>query len=474
MKKFQLFVLSIISILTFTKCDDDTAMIGGSIVPGNDTISYSSMRVYAKSKSIMANDSILANTSKVYLGRFTDPETNTVFTSDFISQFNCVEDYGFPENGVIGDSAQSIELKLFFNNYFGDSLNTMTCEVYELDNTLQEGVPYYTNIDPTEFYDSNKKPIATKTYCAIDNTVADSIKLDDSYTPNITIKLPNELGKRFIDKFYEKDENGNSVGKINFSNSEEFINNVFKGVYVKTTQGDGTVIYVSMARINVAFQYYVKGSSGEMDSIASGIATFSSTQEVLQVNKFNNNNLKEFIEGETDCTYLRTPAGVFTQVELPINDIVASNDTLNSVKIKFTRYNSNSDNGAYTYTAPTRLLMVRKCDMYGFFLKNKLANSVTSYTTTFDSSNNEYAFNNISHLINYCAREYEAGMASDPDWENKNPDWNKVVLIPINITTDTNGNTVAINHNLSMTNARLIGGENDKIAIDVITSRFHD
>ncbi len=472
MKKFQLLILSIVSILAFTRCDDETAMIGSSIVPGSDTISYTSMRLYAKSKSIMANDSILANTNRVYLGRFTDPETNTVFTSDFLAQFNCVENYGFPEEKVIGDSALSIELKLFFNSYFGDSLNTMQCEVYELDNTLKEGTPYYTNIDPTEFYDDSKEPLATKSFCAIDYTVADSTKLDDGYTPSITIKLPSELGKRFISKYYEKDQSGNSIGKLYFSNSEEFINNVFKGVYVRTTQGDGTVIYVSMARINVSFQYKVKGSSG--DSIASGIATFSSTQEVLQVNKFNNGNLKEFIESATDCSYLRTPAGVFTQVELPIKEIVENNDTLNSVKIKFTRYNSNNINGVYAYTAPSRILMVRKNDMHSFFLKNKLANNITSYTTTLNTASNEYEFNNISRLVNFCANEYEAGMASDPDWESKNPDWNKVVLIPISITTDSNGNIVAINHNLSMTNARLRGGDSDEIAVDVVTSKFNN
>lgn len=474
MKKLQLILISIISILTFTRCDDETAMIGSSIVPDSDTISYSSMRLYAKSKSIMANDSILANSSRVYLGRFTDPETNTVFTSDFIAQFNCVENYGFPDNGVIGNSVKSIELKLFFNSYFGDSLNTMKCEVYELDNTLEEGIPYYTNIDPTEFYNPDKAPLATKVYCAKDETIPDSIRLDDNYTPSITIKLPNELGERFISKYYEKDKNGNHIGKINFSNSEEFINNVFKGVYVKSSQGDGTVLYISMARLNVSFDYFVKGASGEMDSITSGIATFSSTQEVLQVNKFNNGNLKELVENETSCTHLRTPAGVFTEVELPIDEIMANNDTINSVKIKFTRYNSNENNGTFKYTAPSRILMVRKSDMYSFFLKNKLANNVTSYTTTLNPSSNEYEFNNISRLINYCVCEYETGTASDPNWASKNPDWNKVVLIPISIITDSNGNIVAINHNLSMTNTRLRGGENDEIAVDVITSKFNN
>ena len=35
------------------------------------------MTFYAKSRSILANDSILASTNRVYLGKYTDPETGT-------------------------------------------------------------------------------------------------------------------------------------------------------------------------------------------------------------------------------------------------------------------------------------------------------------------------------------------------------------------------------------------------------------
>jgi hypothetical protein len=427
------------------------------------------MTFYAKSRSILANDSILANTNSVYLGKYTDPETGTVFSSDFIAQFNCVEDYGFPEC-VLGDSAYKIELKLFYNSYFGDSLNTMKCEVYELDKTLEEGVPYYTNINPEEFYNTQSEPIAEKTYCAIDNAIADSIKDGDDYTPSITIELPRELGHRFIKKYYETDENGVHTGKEYFANSESFISNILKGLYVKSTQGDGTVIYVSMARINLYFQHYIKDSNGE-DSLATAIATFSSTKEVLQVNKFNNENLQTLID-DNSCTYLKTPAGIFTEVELPIVEITEGTDTLNLTKITFTRYNQKNDY-QYKYSVPSGLLMVRKSDMYNFFLKNKSYDKITSFYTTFNSTYNQYVFNNISRLINYCYAEYEKNVAADPDWVTKNPDWNKVVLIPVTTTTDSNGNIVGITHDLEMSSVRLRGGDKD-IAIKVVTSSFNE
>lgn len=471
MKRIIYLLFIAISAVGLFSCDDNTDMLGTTIVPDGDKIEIDTVTFYAKSRSILANDSILANTNRVYLGRYTDPESDAVFLSDFIAQFNCVEDYGFPSDGVIGDSVVKIELKLFYNSYFGDSLNTMGCAVYELDRTLEEGVPYYTNIDPTEFYDEDKAAIAEKAYCAIDYAIHDSIRYGDDFTPSITIPLPQELGNRFIQKYYETDANGDSIGKSYFANSENFIDNVLKGLYVKTTQGDGTVIYVSMARLNVHFSHYVKSSSGKKDSIATAIATFSSTKEVLQVNKFNNGDLSKLVE-DNSCTYLKTPAGIFTEVELPVKEIIANTDTLNLTKITFTRYNQTSDY-MYRYSIPAVLLMVRKSEMYDFFLKNKSYDNKTSFYSTFSSTYNQYVFNNISRLINYCNAEYEKGIASDPAWEEKNPDWNKVVLIPVSTTKDSNGNIVGMTHDLKMNSIKLRGGK-DNTAIKIVTSRFKD
>lgn len=472
MKTVKYLIIALFAILTVAACDDDTANIGSSIIPESDKITVDTLTVYAKSRSILVNDSILANANNVYLGRYSDPETGSIFSSSFIAQFNCVEDYGFPADGVIGDSTLSVELKLFYNSFFGDSLNTMMCEVYELDRTLQEGTPYYTNIDPTEFYDENKGPIATKNYCAIDNTVPDSIKWGDDYTPSITVKLPNSIGKHFLDKYYEVDANGDSIGKINFSNSEEFIKNVFKGVYVRNSQGDGTVMYISMARLNVEFAYKTKTEAGK-DTTLTGIATFSSTKEVLQVNKFDNGNLQALADDKS-CTYIKTPAGIFTEVELPIKEIAEKTDTLNSVKITFTRYNNTTDN-AFTYGIPATLLMVRKSQLYDFFLKNKIYDNITSYISNYTSGSNDYTFSNISRLVNYCIQEHEKGTETDGDWETKNPDWNKVVLIPVTLNKDaTTGNTVSLSHNHGMTSARLKGGEKNPIAINIVSSKFNN
>ena len=462
--------MAIATLLTFTQCDDNTGSIGGSLVPENDIITAETKTFYATSNTIMANDSILANTSDVYLGMYTDEESGTVFSSSFVTQFGCTEDFEFPMEGVVDDSASYTKLRLYFNEYYGDSLNAMRCEVYELDNTLQEGVPYYTNFDPEELYDVEKKPLAAKTFNVIDYNVHDTILNSDNYARHIEIALPNSIGNRFISKFYEKDAEGNIVGKKYFANSEVFINDIFKGIYVKCVQGDGTILKIYRARIDVGFKRLIKSSSGAMDSIQALSAPFYSGKEVLQTNKFDNNDLKPLLD-EKEYTYIKTPAGLFTEVKLPICELVENCDTINSAKMVFTRYN---EEGGSMNSAHGTLLMVRKADMYKFFLKNKLNDGETSYLTSFVNSNNEYVFSNIANLFKHCYKEYTEGVQKDSDWETKNPDWDKVVLIPVTTTEDSNGSVVKILHDISISSMRLRGGTEYEIPIEVVTSKFKE
>jgi hypothetical protein len=119
--------------------------------------------------------------------------------------------------------------------------------------------------------------------------------------------------------------------------------------------------------------------------------------------------------------------------------------------------------------------MVRKSEMYKFFTDNKLYDNITSYVASYNISNNKYMYYNIARLINYCAEEYIKGTDEDANWEENNPDWNKVVLIPITINSDeSTGSVVSISHCHDLTSARLVGGESSPITISIISSKFNN
>jgi hypothetical protein len=309
-----------------------------------------------------------------------------------------------------------------------------------------------------------RKAFSAKGISAEDSTYTytDSYGYTQSYTSYWqSVKLPTSLGQLMYDKYIES--NG-----AYYKNSEEFIKNVLKGFYVSCTHGDGTILYVDDMQLILSFKYLVKSSSGKVDSLATGGSVFAATKEVIQANRFRNSDrLKELIK-DPNCTYLKTPAGIFTEVTLPIEEIAEQHmrDTLNAVSLTFTRYNEKQDS-KYPMGIPQYLLMVRKKDMYDFFEKNKLYNSQTSFLAQYVSSGetaNTYSFNNIAALVTYCINEKKSG-------ENKK-DWDKVVLIPVKVDTDASGNIIGVKSNLDMESAALRGGEKDKIKMQVLYTTF--
>ena len=119
---------------------------------------------------------------------------------------------------------------------------------------------------------------------------------------------------------------------------------------------------------------------------------------------------------------------------------------------------------------PQYVLMVRKKDMFSFFEENKIIDNKTSFLSSYSSSNNTYTFTNIAPLSTYCIEERKKGITAaggDPEkeedgkkWDAENPDWNRVVIIPVKAVSNSNNEIVEISNSLGMESAMLKGGTN--------------
>lgn len=446
-------------------CDDTTNGIGDSIIANGDPIPAGAATYNVLTRSVLA-DSVYARTSTAYLGNYTDPHFGE-FTADFITQFNCTDDFEFPETIK---EVTGLELRMYYDAYFGDPQNAMRMQIDTLDKVIPERdlSTFYTSVDPSQYYDVHSKPIARKAFAARGASVKDStINNYDSYG-NLSsysyywqeVKLPTSLGQHMLDK-YKEDNN-------NYKDAEKFIKNVLKGFYVHCTHGDGTILYINDMQLRLSFNYLIESSSGKVDSLVNGAAVFAATKEVIQANHFKNSErLQELVEN-ADYTYLKTPAGIFTEVELPIEEIMETHlrDTLNAASITFTRYNEKSDS-KYPMGIPQNLLLVRKCDMYDFFEKNETYDGITSFVASYTStggSANTYSFPNIASLITTCINEKKEG--------KHGTDWNKVVLIPVKTESDSNGAITGIKSNLEMESACLVGGEKNPLKLQILYTTF--
>lgn len=481
MKTIIYTVIAIMSCITIASCDDTTDSIGNSLTDNMDMLKVATDTFNVATRSIVA-DSVLSRSTTGYLGKIRDIETGNYITGDFMAQFSTLENYKLPEKDSIvslqdGEViADSCSIRLFYTDYYGDSLATMNITAYEMNEPMKEGVKYYSNFDPiAEGLIRNDGMKVNKTYTLTDLSISDEDRADESsYTPNIKINLNkpytdkngvtyNNYGTYIMRMYYEDPDR--------FKNSYNFIHEVCPGFYFKTNDGIGSMAYITVSQLNIYFRYL-------NDSTYVGTTSFSATEEVLQTTNISNDkqNIADLANDNT-CTYLKTPAGIFTEITLPVDEITEnhSNDTINTAKISLTRINNNTHD-EYSLSAPSTLLMIPKDSLYTFFENGDNVDYKKSFIATYSSSTNQYTFNNISGMITYMADIKKKGLAENSNWLNEHPDWNRVVVIPVSVTTNSSSQIVKIVHDMSLTSTKLVGGsENpyEPIKINVIYSKFN-
>lgn len=429
-----------------TSCSDSTDAIGSSISDVVDPVSVETASFDIESRSILA-DSVLSRATTGSIGKVRDPETGAYVTGDFMAQFYCLENFQFPEKSklvtydeegnVKKDTVQadSCELRLFYSSFYGDSTSTQKLTAYEMSKPMNEDKNYYSNFDPMAkdyIRDIREDGIhKDKVYALTDFNVAKNERDTSTYEPYITIKLNdpyidkdgkkyNNYGTYVMQKYYDNPSN--------FKNAYTFRNNVVPGFYFKHKSGLGNMAYIDASQLNIYFKYM------NANTVANALNVFWGTEEVLQTTNYTNDKatLTKLAEDDS-CTYLKTPAGIFTEVTLPIEDIMRNHesDNIAGASLSFQRINSTSGS-KYNFGAPQTVLLIPKDSLYSFFENQEVYNNRTSYVTTLStsasttSSGNSYTFSNISGIITAMAAI---------DKSSRSRDWNKAVIIPVTVTT---------------------------------------
>ena len=478
MKILRLLTVLVIAALTFAACDDTTEGIGGSITNKIDNINISDSAFNVTTKSIVA-DSVLSRNNTGLIGKMKDPETGNYVKGDYMTQLSVLPTFSVDtldyikqaNNGSI--EADSCYLLVSYNASYGDTIAPMKVTAYEMTEPMREDQEYYSNYDAFEkgWVNENNQHWSSNYNLSNTSDVKNfKIYLNKKYTKDG--KTYKNYGSYIMQTYAEHPEY--------FKTNYKFLHKVCPGFYIKNVGGTGNMAKVWNTEL---IFYWTRKKTINKDSTAVSIGynRFDGTEEVLQLNKIENDteNLKKLASQE-DWTYLKSPAGIFTEVTLPIDDIMKGHekDTLNTATISFPRLNNADEDNPYNFATPSTILMVQKDSLQSFFEKSKLADNRTSYTASYSSTGtykNAYTFQNIANLVSAMYKN-----------KGKGENWNKVVLVPVNVITTTQGYTTVIskiNHDMSLASTRLKRGiittdsngkETSPIQIKVIYSKFKE
>lgn len=463
MKILRLLTVLVIAALTFAACDDTTEGIGGSITNKIDNINISDSAFNVTTKSIVAG-AVLSRNNTGLIGNMKDPETGNYVKGDYMTQLSVLPTFSVDTLDYIKQAnkgsieADSCYLLVSYNASYGDTIAPMKVTAYEMTKPMAEDQEYYSDYDAFEkgWVNENNQHWSSNYNLSNTSDVKNfKIYLNKKYTKDG--KTYKNYGSYILQTYAEHPEY--------FKTNYKFLHNVCPGFYIKNVGGTG-----NMAKIwNTELIFYwtrhktIKAKDGVTDSTAVSIGynRFDGTEEVLQLNKIENNteNLEKLAsQDQKKCTYLKSPAGIFTEVTLPIEDIMKGHekDTLNTASISFPRLNNDNEDNPYNFATPSTILMVQKDSLQSFFEKSKLADNRTSYTASYSNTGsykNAYTFQNIANLVSAMYKN-----------KGKGENWNKVVLVPVNVITTTQGYTTVIskiNHDMSLASTRLIVGTDD-------------
>lgn len=477
--KFIKLTAFLLAAFSMVACDDTTDTLGSSITNKVDNLTITDATYNVETQSLVAGP-VLSKSNNGIIGRVKDPETGTYLTADYMTQMVPLSTFSVDTLQYIKDAnngelrADSCYLLVSYQSTYGDSLAPMKVTAYEMSKPMTEDKNYLTDFDPiAEGYIAENGYHNSATYSLSKATGNFKIYLNKPYIKDgVTY---DNYGTYMLKTFVEHPEY--------FKSNYQFLKNVCPGFYIKHEGGIGNVADVW----NTEVQFYwsrqktIKASDGVTDSIAKGYGfnRIDGTEEALQTNHIVNDAASiASLAADPSCTYLKSPAGIFTEVTLPVEEILRGheNDTLNTASITFPRINNTETNNQYTFDTPSYVLMIPKDSINSFFENGNVVNNRNSFYASYSSSTtNGYTFSNISNLITAMSKK-----------KGSSVNWNKAVLIPITVSTVVENNSTMISkmtHNMSLTSTRLVKGTNETtsdgkpaspIQIKVIYSKFKD
>ncbi|MDR1698352.1 MAG: DUF4270 domain-containing protein [Prevotellaceae bacterium] len=407
MAKRCLLMLSTVFLLVLaSSCEDSldnlaTNVIGSQFVVGADSL-YFQMEQQAADSMYYANDTLM-------LGEFFDKYYGTVKAEVLIEVLpNDTLPTIRKTNAGQWENPTYQGLALVLNHtVLNGSVNSpLQISVYQKNDTLDTKKQYYTNVD-------------IQKYCQQDIFLADKWVTGESYIRITSDKL-RDLGQDLFDR-------GRNF-PADFKDSKKFREEIFKGLYLTTSNGPGLMLnllaidnndrgYYLDLRLIYQFNKFVFNDGTEKNDTIRRDSLFftaftSSPKAQKIINTVNSARLTESKFG-----YVSSPAGLQPKIYMDLPRIQQKFENFEAEKGSNANINLNKavltlkleENEDTTLPMPTHLMLIQKDSLKVFFEKGRFYDGKSSFLGT--RRGNQYLFD----IARYIQQKNSDGQMSEQD-----------------------------------------------------------
>lgn len=486
MKKILYLVALFLSVFVVS-CYDNNEEIGSSLESTEVEIhSDSSLHFTTESDSLYSTLVNYAVNRAQYhmLGDIKIPKFGEI-KSDYLTELRYIAafDTNLVKSGMLDSMA--ITIKFLVNQTTGDDRAPMQVAAYQLSKTLSSlsGDTVYTNVDPSEFCDLKTK-LGEKVFTSTPSNVT-----ADTVTVIIPISRDGLTSKEWAEDFYKLYK-----GFKEYPTDEELAE-YLPGLYITHNYGGGAIIRVYTTTVDIyhrSYVYNVHGEVAEVDGVKKEVkrttSIFVSTNEVESVNHMSvdwANEVTTLVQNSHPI--ITTPLGYNLKITLPISDIISKYKSaidmpgvmglINAVTLKIPVYYT-ADNEYGISPPPYLLLMRADGNIYVdnkvknvnpniFFYDKMLPDKTNFFLATYSSATKSYDFGNIQAYVTNIIKNNP----NNGDKDNYKVD-SDMILIPVGITTDTEGEVIAVYPYLQAPKFAQIDTENIDIRFIYSTKEF--
>ena len=457
-----------------TACNDDVASAGASalleeesVVVFADTLRNVRSEIFMASPIEYTPDSFL-------LGECARPNVGTI-KADILAQFTSPEGFVYPDSAQV----DSITLMMFYRSWHGDGNAPIGITVYEMDKeTLYFDSLYTSDVDVTNFcslHDSTK--VLYQDRIVVPAVPADSIY--QSATGMYIYRIMSRLNDRYALKIFN----------IKDFSSKEAFNQLFKGLYITTNYGGASALYVYDICLAIHYHYTFPTQEGSSTyTTLPDVKYLYANVESRQINRYvypERDVIYSQLKSDASKDYILSPANIYTQLNIPINDIKHRIQSevgdkrpyVNMASLKVNVLNGDVANNQFNkdnWARPaSSMMLIKKSAFNRFFTKKELPSdtcAICSNLTVSLDEKKQYQYSYMFDLSDLLTQQQRDTMSLDTL---------EMLLVPVILSTASSSSAsyvsaVQVEQAVTSTILSSSSDSEQSMNIEVIYSGFSD